>query len=70
MRLGEFISLLRFDVLIYIEIENHCLHPSYTGKATDFPKWAFHGAYYDSEIFNMYMDKGVLIIQARTKNAF
>lgn len=72
MKLHEFIPLLRFDAKIYVEIKNHVLNPSYTGKACDFSKWQFFGAFNDAMIINMHIGfKGrVLVIYATTDNEF
>ena len=66
MKLHEFIPLLRFNIQIYVEIKNHALKPSYSGKACDFCKWQFHGAFYNARIINIYFElKGkVLVIEA------
>lgn len=70
MKLHEFIPLLRFDAKIYVEIKNHVLKPSYTGKASEFIKWQFYGAFNDAKITNLYIDCKVLVIEAETNNAF
>ncbi len=72
MKLFEFVPLLRFDVLIFVEIKNHKLKPSYTGKASEFFKWPFYGAFYDAKITNIYIDdkRKVLVLDAITDNAF